>query len=66
MPQFNLGVNRADRRDVNVEHQQRHRKCKYPVAERGQALESLPGDAGWRCASSLPIQLLLPRLVYEV
>jgi hypothetical protein len=44
MPQLILGVNGADRWHANVEHEQRHRKCKHPVAERGQTLEGSAGD----------------------
>jgi hypothetical protein len=43
-PQLRLGEGRAGRRDMNIEHEQRHRKCKCAVAERGQALESSAGD----------------------
>src|ERR1700693_3108977 len=40
MPELAFGVNRPDRRNTNVEHEQRHRKCKYAIAERAQALKS--------------------------
>jgi hypothetical protein len=69
LPQLQFRVNRRDWRDADVEDQQGHRKGEHAIAQRIQALQSIPGDAvvnlfhnqsgaAWRACNRAPQKYL--------